>query len=517
MEHETGFEPATLTVGKEMLGLISLKVFRLKRSYRVVSVNSGGRLETELPCWAGTTYPQKLRGESRDRPRNFASGRVHQSERRDRESNVEVSPFRAILCAILLMASTGSASLGQEAPEEDAAASAARKRRSCLQRIRRRSEQSRTCGAHRDVFLQPNPETRTLTRDWFGFGDKLREHGVTTTLNFWITYQGNVTGGLSKDDAANGLYWFGNHFDLERLVGLPGGSAYFLVEGGWNEGINKSVGSIMNVNGTAIGDEPIGVTRLWYDQDLLGRRLRFRLGKIDVTTENFEFHGRSVAFDAMAYANTPRTQFLDSGLVNNASVPFPAAGLTGMLIAEPVERWYVAAAGFDRQSDSFNWSYSNAFDDWMVMAETGIVAPLEGAPSQATTTSDTGTPRFRAHPTAKVSISAWRKSCIESPTVPTRALGIRSLRVRGPKRRWNPALLELGVQYRGLIPGRDYDTLSMGWAQVFPRDSSATTASEGVLELYYRARLTPWLHMSAHMQYIEIRERLMPTMRLLLE
>jgi len=57
-------------------------------------------------------------------------------------------------------------------------------------------------------------------------------------------------------------------------------------------------------------------------------------------------------------------------------MPFPAAGLTRMMIVEPVDRWYVAAAGFDRQSDSFDWSYSNAFDDWMVMAETGVVVPL---------------------------------------------------------------------------------------------------------------------------------------------
>jgi carbohydrate-selective porin OprB len=43
----------------------------------------------------------------------------------------------------------------------------------------------------------------------------------------------------------------------------------------------------------------------------------------------------------------------------------------------------------------------------------------------------------------------------------------------------------------------------MGWAQIFPRKSSSTAASEGVFELYYRARLTPWLHISPHMQYIE--------------
>jgi carbohydrate-selective porin OprB len=327
---------------------------------------------------------------------------------------------------------------------------------------------------------------------------------VTSTLNFWVIYQGNVTGGLSKDDDANGLYWFGNHFDLERLVGLPGGSAYFLVEGGWNEGINGSVGSIMNVNGTAIGHEPIGVTRLWYDQELLGGRLRFRLGKIDVTTENFEFYGRSVAFDAMAYANTPRTQFLDSGLVNNGSVPFPAAGLTGMMIVEPTDRWYVAAAGFDRQSDSFDWSYSNAFEDWMVMAETGIVTPLGRRSLTGHYYVGYWYSTFPSAPDGQGLYLGVAQELYREPDGADRGLGVfarygyADQSVDGIQHYWS-----LGVQYRGLIPGREYDTLSMGWAQVFPREFSFAAASEGVLELYYRARLTPWLHISPHLQYIE--------------
>jgi carbohydrate-selective porin OprB len=403
------------------------------------------------------------------------------------------------------MASAVSASRGQEAPEEDAAAHTQTKETVVAPAALTGGASKTGHAAHnRDVFLQPDPETRTLTHDWFGFGDNLREHGVTSTLNFWITYQGNVTGGLSNDDAANGLYWFANHFDLERLLGLPGGSAYFLVEGGWNEGINDSVGSIMNVNGTAVGDEPIGVTRLWYDQNLFDERLRFRLGKIDVTSENFEFHGRSVAFDAMAYANTPRTQFLDAGLINNASVPFPAAGLTAMLIAEPVDRWYVAAAGFDRQSDSFDWSYSNAFDDWMVVAETGIVAPLGRRSLTGHYYVGYWYSTFPSAPDGQGLYLGMAQELYREPGSSRQGLGVfarygygdRS--VDGIQHYWS-----LGVQYQGLVPWREDDILALGWAQVCRPGSSSATVSEGALELYYRVRLTPWLHISPHMQYIE--------------
>ena len=397
---------------------------------------------------------------------------------------------RVILCAVLLATAAGPRSYGQVPVEKTGASEA-------------EADEARGVGhpAHnREVFLQPHPEIRTPTRDWFGFGDDLRERGVTSTLNLWIIYQGNVTGGLSKDHAANGLYWFANHFDLERLMGLPGGSAYFLVEGGWGEGINESVGSIVNVNGTAIGDEPIGVTRLWYDQELFSGRLRFRLGKIDVTTENFEFYGRSVAFDAMAYANTPRTQFLDTGLVNNASVPFPAAGLTGMLIVEPVERWYVAAAGFDRQSDSFEWSYSNAFDDWMVVAETGGVVPVGQRSLIGHYYVGYWHSTFPNAPDGQGVYLGLAQELHREAGGSSQGLGVfarygyRDLDVDGVQHYWS-----LGVQYQGLIPGRDDDILALGWAQVFRRASR----SEGALELYYRARFTPWLHVSPHIQYVE--------------
>jgi len=356
---------------------------------------------------------------------------------------------------------------------------------------------------NRDVFLQPHPETETLTRDWFGLGPKLRDLGVTSTLNLWITYQSNVSGGLSTDHEVNGKYWFASHFDLERLAGLSGASAYVLVEGGWNEGVGPAVGALMDVNGTVVGDEGAGVTTLWLDQKLFGERLRLRVGKLDVTLENFEFQGRAVAFDAMPYANTPRTQFLDSGLGNNASVPFPAAGLAGMLVVEPLERWYVAVAGFDRQSDKFTWSYSNAFENWMVMAETGVVVPT-----------------WKEDLTGQYYVGYWYSTFPDSAAGQGAYLGVAQELYREPGTR-NQGLglfgrygyanrspsdirhfWSIGGQYRGLVPGRDHDTVGLGWAQAFTRKPEFSAPSEGVLELYYRARLTPWLHLSPHVQFI---------------
>ena len=60
----------------------------------------------------------------------------------------------------------------------------------------------------------------------------------------------------------------------------------------------------------------------------------------------------------------------------------------------------------------------------------------------------------------------------------------------------------LGAQYEGLLPGRDRDILAVGWAQSFTTGSEFDKPYEGALEAYYRARVTPWLHLSPHIQYI---------------
>jgi len=56
-------------------------------------------------------------------------------------------------------------------------------------------------------------------------------------------------------------------------------------------------------------------------------------------------------------------------------------------------------------------------------------------------------------------------------------------------------------QYRGLFPGRD-DILGLGWAQDFTDGARFSAPYEGVLELYYRGSVNPWLNLSPRIQYV---------------
>ena len=62
-----------------------------------------------------------------------------------------------------------------------------------------------------------------------------------------------------------------------------------------------------------------------------------------------------------------------------------------------------------------------------------------------------------------------------------------------------------GFQYQGLIGGRDDDILGADCARgVFSDKASATYTDdyESVVELYYSAKLAPWLKISPNFQYV---------------
>ena len=79
-----------------------------------------------------------------------------------------------------------------------------------------------------------------------------------------------------------------------------------------------------------------------------------------------------------------------------------------------------------------------------------------------------------------------------------------------PPTKTQPAATSLGT-YSAKTPGvTGYATSrsltrgfpAFGWAQSFTRGAEFNKSYEGAFEAYYRARMTPWLHLSPHIQYI---------------
>jgi porin len=352
---------------------------------------------------------------------------------------------------------------------------------------------------NRRTYLRPHPERDTLTNHYFGLGPKLTEAGIESTLNLWALYQAVVDGGLESDDGTSGFYFFANHFDLEKLVGLTSASIFARIDGSWDDSINEAVGALMPVNTLTFGDESIGLTQLWFEQDFLEKRVRIRIGKEDVSQNGFDSHGQNASFDAMPYANFQGTQFLDLGLVNNASIPFPESGPSAVLFFEPVNRFYVAAAGVSTTAEAFTLIGSDDFDKWMFLTETGYVAQPGGLPGLYF--AGYWYSQFKDAPSARGIYLGLAQSLYREPGTKEQGLGIFARYGYATdlptKNFWS-----IGAQYEGLFPGRDRDVLAIGWAQSFTTGPQFDKPYEGALESYYRACVTPWLHLSPHIQYI---------------
>ena len=60
-----------------------------------------------------------------------------------------------------------------------------------------------------------------------------------------------------------------------------------------------------------------------------------------------------------------------------------------------------------------------------------------------------------------------------------------------------------GASYRGLLEGRDDDVIGLGITQArFSEDAGFSASSERVVELFYNAQLTPWLHVTPDVQWV---------------
>ena len=320
----------------------------------------------------------------------------------------------------------------------------------------------------------------TLTDDWFGAGKPLAAQGLTLTLSLTQIYQDVAQGGLSthRDTGRyTGRYDLGMTADLDKMAGLKGASLYFSGEGGWSNGIDpSSVGSLFGVNGDAIGDRSIFVREFRYDQKLFDDKLTLRIGKINLTG-GFDCRGCPVAFDNNAFAGDETTQFLNNALVNNPTIPFPPKTLGAALYLRLTDFWYAAAGVADANGTIGNVEpafeqparYFNIYETGYVLELPSDHGLLRGAYRVGFWSDPRSKERFdgsgRSNDDAGLYVSLdqmlWRESDKDEQGLGAFfRFGLADSHVDKVPDFWSA-----GLQYRGLIPGRDADVLAFGFAQ----------------------------------------------------
>ncbi len=366
-----------------------------------------------------------------------------------------------------------------------------------------------------------------LTGDWGGTRSALELRGFTFDLGLTNVFQHNAHGGVQTKQShrVSGSYDLEVTLDFGAMELIPGGSVYMLAGGSWDEGVSGRgyVGDYFGVSYDAYEDRVIDVYELWYEQALLDDKLRFRLGKIDL----------SGTFDNNAYANDETSQFLNTALVNTGNVPFlfPLNGHGAQVVIAPCDWFYFAAGVIDAHANAIETGFRTAYhgaDDFISVYEFGMTpvweipwGALPGAyrfglwydpQPKEKFFNDLGG-RLVTAPLkrddvgfyASLDQAVWRENPEQAEDEQGFGLfaryGYAHADVNEIEHFWS-----VGGQYRGLVPERDNDVLAFGAAQGMLSDRLVYTGMdpnhETVLELYYSLELFPWMVLTPDFQWI---------------
>ncbi len=364
-------------------------------------------------------------------------------------------------------------------------------------------------------------EQETLTNGFWGLNDRLADKGIEIGFGITNVYQANVKGGTSTHNQKGrytGSYDLEMSADLQRLLGWESGTIFLHLEGGWpdEEGIDAlSVGSVFGVNADAIGNDNILVKQLYYEGPVFSDNLTLMIGKIDFTG----------VFDCSAYADDECSQFLNAAFVDDPTIPFPAYSLGVVLNWDITDSWYLLGGIADAQADNRETGFRTTFHDedyFFYVLETGkriqlnsANGPMPGAYRVGMWVDGQDKARFSNSKNYRDDIGVYL-SCDQmlykenSDADDSQGLGVFG-RFGYANSDLNPIgnFWSIGLQYKGLLEGRDDDVAAIGFAQgIFSDYAGAndggnyTENHENALEIYYNAQVTPWLSLSPGIQYI---------------
>ena len=153
---------------------------------------------------------------------------------------------------------------------------------------------------------------------------------------------GNVTGGVHRGAAYDGLTLFGLGVDTEKAFGLPGGT--FNVSALQIHGRNLSTDNLYTIQ-TASGIEANRTTRLWelwYQQSFLDGKLDVKVGQQSLDQEFITSQGSSVFINTMM--GWPALPSLD---LYAGGPAYPLSSLGVRLRAQPTDTVTVLGGVFD--------------------------------------------------------------------------------------------------------------------------------------------------------------------------
>lgn len=391
---------------------------------------------------------------------------------------------------------------------------------------------------------EPEPEyagelldRSVLSGDWGGTRSDLAAKGLTFDLGWTQVVQGVVAGGRRRDWDYGGNLNLALNADFEKLgLGLPG---WLVVRGEsrYGETVNDDSGAFTPVNtrghfplATGVNEGiPFTITELAYTL-AVGETLEFTIGKM-LTAEG----------DPVEFAGGDgRTQFLNSNFIYNVvtSKTAPYSTLGAAADWTPAEWITLSSALFETTDSSTTSGFDHWEDGWTWWGQAAASYRLGGLPGGANagfqyafgndfpklvdgklTLIPGGVGVETLRDSWAVFFGGWQYLWTPDEVadqidaadgkVDLKGLGVFA-RLGFADEDSNPARwsISAGLGGRGVIPGRDDDSLGAGYyytdvqnGGVFSRLGLPSSA-QGI-EAYYSVALTPAVALTFDMQWVD--------------
>ena len=384
-----------------------------------------------------------------------------------------------------------------------------------------------------------------LLRDWGGSRARLADYGVSFGLQEQSEVWGNLTGGLSRGGAYDGLLTAGLCVDLAAATKSRWAGAQVFASGFQIQGVGPTplrVGAlqtISNIEATA----STKLYDLWFEQELFDGKVSLRFGQegandeMMLTQYGALFLNSSFGFPALPALDLPsggpnyplatpfvrlNVQASDEitlvGAVYNGDPAPPGTGNpqlrdrhgTAFRLNDHTlsfaELWYSPSLGPPATYKLGMWVATGQFAD-PVTATDGL---------SLANPASSGQPLLHATDHAVYAVidqMIWKK-----PDTKTQGLSLFVQVMHAPEdRNLSDLFVEGGLNWKGIIPGRSHDAAGVAVTHAgigasavhFSQDAvfftglgSPYSPGETIIEATYRARLTPSLKVQPDLQYV---------------
>lgn len=371
-------------------------------------------------------------------------------------------------------------------------------------------------------------EWETMTGDWGGARKTLEDAGFSIGASYTFDWTSVWSGGVRNVASTRSLFDVTLSVDMEKLVGLKGGTFFFDFYSTDGRG-QEDVGDIQAFDNIMTDANLDQIAEVWYEQKLFGDVVRVKFGKVDVNSEfGFPIVGADFIHSSAAYSPTSGAVF--------TTYPNPATSVN--VFAYPTEWWYIGAAMYDGAGGDgimtggrgpATFFSDDKSSDWFLIAETGASwKNLFGADAahglrgrcaigawhhtgdfarfDGGTESDGSTGFYALVEQRILSRAAADGASAEAGEEDD----LRGLWIFAQYGHADGEVMEIenhvgvGVALLGTFGGRDDDSAGVyvSWADLSDAPEAGFSEDETALEFFYKVQLTPFMSVRPDLQVI---------------